>query len=164
MINTKTTFAFMLGILVCLASIYSLSYVELEKPLQVGALKQISTLSEGSSPGNWIKEEQIEVYSDKIIIYIENISLSNYAKTGSMRPTLDAGHNGIRIKPNSPEEIKEGDIISFSKENDIIVHRVVQKGQDEKGFWFITKGDNNLQSDEKVYFEQIRYITIGVLY
>lgn len=154
----------MLGMLVCIIGIYSLSYVELEIPLQVGGFKQVSILSEKSSPGDWIANEDIEVYKDKIVINIENPSISSYANTGSMIPTLDSGHNGIRIKPNSPEEIQEGDIITFLKNNNLLVHRVIQKGQDEKGFWFITKGDNNLQSDEKVYFKDVKYITIGVLY
>jgi hypothetical protein len=164
MINVKVLIAFAAGIIACFATIYSLSYINLEQPLQVGGFKQISTLQEGSGPGDWISNKDIEVYNDKIIIKLENPSISNYASTGSMRPTLDAGHNGIRIRPKSPEEIKEGDIITFTKENSLIVHRVVQKGQDKEGYWFITRGDNNLQNDEKIYFKDIKYITVGILY
>ncbi len=46
----------------------------------------------------------------------------------------------------------------------LIVHRVVDKGVDSDGVYFITKGDNNNYSDGKVRFEEIEYITIGILY
>lgn len=162
--NIKTILAFLAGILVCLMFLYSISYVQLENPLQVGGFKQVSTLQEGSSPSDWVSNENIELYNDKIVLKIADASISNYANTGSMRPTLDAGHNGIRIQPKSAEEIQIGDIITFSRNNELIVHRVIEKGEDEAGFWFITKGDNNLQSDEKIYFKDIKYLTIGVLY
>ena len=164
MSTIKTIIAFLAGILVCLTVLYSISYVQLETPLQVGGFTQFSTLQEGSSPGDWISNDNIEVYSNRIVINVDDASISNYANTGSMRPTLDAGHNGIRIRPASADQIQEGDIITFSREDNLIVHRVIQKGQDETGFWFITRGDNNLQSDEKVYFKDIKYVTIGILY
>jgi hypothetical protein len=45
-----------------------------------------------------------------------------------------------------------------------IVHRVIDKGVDENGYWFVTKGDNNKQADGKVYWEDVKYVTIGVIY
>lgn len=120
--------------------------------------------SSASAPSDFIKEKNIEIYSDRIIIKITNASLSEYAPTGSMRPLFDTGANGIRIVPNSPDEITLGDIITFEKGNTLIVHRVVEKGEDAIGVYFITKGDNNLISDGKVRFEDIKYKTIGILY
>lgn len=116
------------------------------------------------SPSDWLKNENIRLYEDKIIIYIDNASLSSYQPTGSMKPVLDSGANGIRIKPENVHDIDEGDIISFRKNGMLIVHRVVTKGVDEEGIYFITKGDNNNYSDGKVRFNDIEYITIGVLY
>ncbi|MDD3993611.1 MAG: hypothetical protein PHX15_00225 [Candidatus Nanoarchaeia archaeon] len=116
------------------------------------------------SPSNWLNKENIMVYNDKIVIYVDNASLSSYQPTGSMRPLLDSGANGIRIKPKSVQEINNGDIISFRKNGMLIVHRVVDKGVDSEGIYFITKGDNNNYSDGKVRFEDIEYITIGILY
>ncbi len=46
----------------------------------------------------------------------------------------------------------------------LIIHRVVEIGEDEQGTYFITKGDNNFFSDGKVRFGQIKYVTIGVIY
>jgi signal peptidase len=95
---------------------------------------------------------------------VENLSLSNYAATGSMIPALDENSNGIRIKPASPEQISAGDIVTFRRGEDLIVHRVIEMGNDEKGVWFVTKGDNSDLDDGKIYFSQVEYVTIGVLY
>jgi len=115
-------------------------------------------------PGDRISESNIEVYPDKVIIRLENASISEYADTNSMLPIIDEGANGIRIHPESEEDIKVGDIISFESEYGLIVHRVVEIGQDEQGKYFITKGDGNLFSDGKARFSQIKYLTVGVLY
>ena len=81
-----------------------------------------------------------------------------------MLPVLDQESNGIRIVPKSENEVNEGDIITFKQDNLLIVHRVVEKGIDNQGVYFITKGDNNSLSDGKIRFKDIEYITIGVLY
>jgi len=117
-----------------------------------------------SVPFDYIKENQIEIYSDKIILNIENTSLSKYAATGSMVPVLNEDSNGIRIVPKSEEEIHIGDIITFEKDSILIVHRVIEKNNDEKGIYFITKGDNNELNDGMIRFNQIKYKTIGVLW
>jgi len=45
------------------------------------------------------------------------------------------------------------------------VHRVVYKGKDSIGTYFILKGDNNEEVDPgKVRFEQIKYKTIAIIY
>lgn len=54
--------------------------------------------------------------------------------------------------------------ISFKKDGDLIVHRVIEKGVDDMGVYFITKGDSNNVSDGKVRFEDIEYKTIGVIW
>ncbi len=117
-----------------------------------------------SAPFDFVDESQIKVYDDKIIINVDGASLSRYAPTGSMKPVLDEGSNGIRVVPKSAEDIHVGDIITFEQDNYLIVHRVVDIGTDEKGIYFITKGDNSGIADGKVRFENIKYITIGVIW
>jgi hypothetical protein len=46
----------------------------------------------------------------------------------------------------------------------LIIHRVVEKGVDFDGIYFIAKGDNNVVSDGKIRFEDIKYKTIGVIW
>jgi len=117
-----------------------------------------------SAPYDFIDEKQIEIFEDKIIINLEGASLSRYAPTGSMLPLLDAGSNGIRIVPESEEEIHRGDIITFQEGRNLIVHRVIEIGTDEEGTYFITKGDNNDISDGKIRFRDVRYITVGIIW
>lgn len=120
--------------------------------------------SEKSSPSDWISEEKIEVKSNMIIIRIDDAKISRYADTNSMDPTLDKNSNGIEIKPKSAEQIKPGDIITYQRGKDLIVHRVTEIGQDKNGWFCVTKGDNNISSDGKIRFKDIKYITIGIIY
>ena len=129
-----------------------------EKPFTFGLI------NEREQPGNWIDNEKISVFPDKIVIYVRNAILSSFASTGSMLPVLGENANGIEIKPESAEQIKIGDIIAFKKDNMLIVHRVIDKGEDEQGSWFITKGDNSDEIDGKVYFTDVEYVTIGIVY
>jgi hypothetical protein len=123
-----------------------------------------SSNSEVKAPSDFIKESQISITKDKIIINVEDASLSAYAPTGSMVPLFDKGANGIRIVPQSEDEINAGDIVTYNKDSMLIVHRVIEKGIDTEGTYFITKGDNNDYADEKVRFSDIKYKTIGILY
>ncbi len=116
------------------------------------------------TPHDLVKEDQIEVYPDKIVLNIGNASISKYASTGSMVPILNEYSNGIRIVPYSEDDIEIGDIITFERDDYLIVHRVIEIGNDENGKYFITKGDNNSVDDGKIRFSQIKYITIGVIW
>lgn len=117
-----------------------------------------------SAPFDFVKEDQIQIFEDKIIININGASISRYAPTGSMLPVLDQGSNGIRIIPESELDIHIGDIITFEQDNMLIIHRVVEIGSDSKGTYFITRGDNNNINDEKIRFKDIKYLTIGVIW
>ncbi len=128
---------------------------QMEKPL--GGVER-------ASPSDFIKAGDIRTYPDRVVISVEGASLSRYADTNSMDPVIDKEATGIEVIPKSADEISMGDIVSFESGNGIIVHRVVEKGFDENGFWFITKGDNSLIADEKIYFDKIHYKTIGVLW
>src|SRR3989344_6966322 len=120
--------------------------------------------SELRAPSDFIKEDNIKVYENKIVIELDDASLSKYSPTGSMLPIFDKGANGIRVIPKSKNDISVGDIVTFEKDSILIVHRVVEKGQDENGTYFITQGDNNQVSDGKIRFSDIKYLTVGILY
>jgi hypothetical protein len=123
-----------------------------------------------SAPSDFIEDGDIIVLKDRVIIFVENSTLSTYAPTGSMKPFLDQGANGIRIKPTSPDQISVGDIITFrskeqqTQQGQLIVHRVIEKSTDNQGIYFITKGDNSPITDNKIRFEDIEFKTIGVIY
>jgi signal peptidase I len=124
----------------------------------------VSQAYNNQAPYDFVKQNQIEVYSDKIVINIRDASIGSYAATGSMKPVLDENSNGIRIKPSSEEDIHVGDIITYETDGNLIIHRVVEKGSDENGTYFVPKGDNNSVNDGKIRFKDIRYKTIGLIY
>ncbi len=119
------------------------------------------------SPYDHVKESQISVYKDKVIIDINNAIWARYTDTNSMDPLFDKGANGIEIAPGYPSDLHIGDIIAYNAEwaDGVVIHRIIDIGNDEKGIYFITKGDNNqLQDPEPVRFSQVKYILIGIIY
>jgi len=165
--NLIVCFIGIFAIILFMFSVYSLfnsGYIE--KPLmkfnEFG-----SFILDKPSPGNWIKENQILLYENRIVIFIPNATISTYADTNSMDPVIDASANGIEIVPQSPEDIHVGDIIAYQpnpNKNELIVHRVIEIGTDEEGWYCITKGDNAIQDDGKIRFENIKYVLIAILY
>lgn len=128
---------------------------------------EILSNKEKPSPFDRINENNIEIYNNKIIINIKNPNWRNFIDSNSMDPLIDEGTTTIEILPKSEEEIKVGDIVSYSMDdaNYTTVHRVVGIGNDENGTFFITKGDNYFREDSyKVRFSQIDGIVVGILY
>lgn len=119
---------------------------------------------EKNAPSDFIKEENIKVFEDKIVLEIENYTLSRYSFTDSMLPVFDSGANGVGIKPKTENEVHVGDIVTFKKNGILIVHRVVEKGIDEEGIYFVTKGDNNNVVDEKIRFDDIDSVLVALFY
>ncbi|RME54319.1 hypothetical protein D6777_04135 [Candidatus Woesearchaeota archaeon] len=120
-----------------------------------------------NSPSDVISEGQILVYENKVILNKEGIYWVRYADTDSMKPVLDENANGLEIVPKSEDEIKVGDIVSYQAvwQDKLVVHRVVDKGKDAFGTYFILKGDNNDEVDPgKVRFSQIKFKTIAIIY
>jgi hypothetical protein len=157
----KEMLIFLLGFFSCAFMLYAFSYSSVEVPSITGFVPFRNNVE---APSDWVSDSDIIILKDKIILKIPEATLSSYADTGSMKPLFDEGANGIRIKPKSAEEIEVGDIISYRSFGFLVVHRVVEKGEDDKGTYFITQGDNNAFSDGKVRFEDIKYITIGIIY
>ena len=115
-------------------------------------------------PSDWVSGGDIFVFDDEVVIKIDNATLAGYEGTGSMEPVLGAGSTGIRVVPEGAGEVNLGDIVSFRKDGVLIVHRVVEKGMDNEGVYFITKGDNSEFVDEKIRFEDIEYVLVGVVW
>ncbi|MBI4738586.1 signal peptidase I [Candidatus Woesearchaeota archaeon] len=140
--------------------------VDIEKPFFF-SYSGLRKAPERLSPADHISESQIHVYSDKVVLDISKASWAQFADTDSMDPLLDKGANSIEIAPSKPEEISVGDVISYQSKitNDVIVHRVIAKEVDDKGIYFLVKGDNNPAVDpQKVRFEDIRGIVVSVVY
>ena len=118
-----------------------------------------------ASPSDHITEDQVRVYDDKIVINVEGAQWANFADTNSMDPFLDIGSNALQLVPTSVDQIEVGDIVSYQRGADRIIHRVVFIGNDDDGIYFIVKGDNNPASDPgKVRFEQIDRVLFAIIY
>jgi signal peptidase I len=159
--NLENVLVFMLGFFSCAFLFFSFGS-GLEVPFKTG----LAVLDGGvlDAPSDWVESENIIILGDKVILKIDGATLSSYVDSGSMVPTLDKGANGIRIVPDDKDDIEVGDIVSFRIGGLLVVHRVVEKGIDEDGVYFAMKGDANLIGDGKIRFEDIEYVTIGIIY
>lgn len=123
--------------------------------------------SERISPADHIAREGIIVTPDYVLIYIKDAFIAAYADTNSMDSTLDVEANGIEVIPSSAEDIGVGDIISYEANwtNGIVVHRVIEIGEDEEGIYYLAKGDNSPRVDpQKIRFNDIKGYLIGIIY
>ena len=138
----------------------------LQSNMEIPSGNAIQT-NERASPSDWIKENNIHVLPDKIVIDLNDARWATFTDTNSMDPLFDSTANAIEIIPQSPNVIQVGDIISYESgiAKAMIIHRVIEKGTDEKGVYFILKGDNNNSPDpEKVRFEQVKRVLVAVIY
>ncbi len=116
------------------------------------------------SPSDHIEVGDLHVFKDRAIIEKENLMWARILDTHSMEPVLNSNSISLEVLPGTSSEISVGDIISYSHDSKVIIHRVISIGDD--GNWFaITKGDNNdVADDYKIRFRQIKGIVVGVLY
>jgi signal peptidase I len=84
-----------------------------------------------------------------------------------MEPLISDKAHGIELKPKSPSELKVGDVILYKSDftTGLVIHRIIETGYDENGWYSIVKGDNNAEQDPgKVRFDQINGVLIGIIY
>ena len=141
-------------------------YYDAEQPFSFSFVPFMSS-PEKASPSDHIKESQIRVYDDQVVIDAHGAKWASFTDTNSMDPFFDDTANSIEITPSSASEIQVGDIISYRSgiTGDLIVHRVISIGVDDSGVFFIVKGDNNnMQDPEKVRFSQVNGVLVGIIY
>jgi len=127
--------------------------------------KQSTASQQIQTPSDWVKEDQIKVYPNQIILNIQDATWAKFTDTHSMDPVLDKTTNALEIKPSSPNDIHLGDIIAYSSADGIIIHRVIEKNIDNNGIYFLVKGDNNPTQDPvKVRFKDIEGVVIAIIY
>ena len=145
--------------------IITLFYIAFESKAEIPAI--IIGGKEQLSPDDHIKEDDIHVFVDRVVIDIDNPYWASFTDTNSMDPIIDEHANSIQIIPRNLKDVHVGDIISYKSEyaNGVIIHRVIFKGQDENGVYYYLKGDNNIMRDPgRVRFSQLRRITVGIIY
>jgi len=141
--------------------------------------------AERASPSDWVLKNSITVSNGVVTIDLNklNVSLSKtplvwvpeIPDTNSMDGAFDSGNNNILIAGANPDDHKKiidfinvGDIAVYESRNPyfpLIIHRIIEIGQDGQGKYFIFKGDNNNAPDTgKVREPQIKYFSIGTIY
>jgi signal peptidase I len=156
------TLVFMLGFLT--SNIYA--DINTENPSVLTTLNDNRT-DEVPSPSKWITEDKIGVYSQRVILDIDDPQWAMFTDTHSMEPVISSRSYAIEIVPESPDGINIGDIVSYkSKYSDgIIIHRVIDKSYDSEGVYFIMKGDNNPTQDPgRIRFEQVQRVVVAIIY
>jgi hypothetical protein len=156
------TFVFMLGFLT--SNIYADISTNTETP---SSMLDDNRTDEIPSPSKWIGETQIGVYSQRVILDIDDPQWAVFTDTHSMEPVISSRSYAIEIVPESEDQINVGDIVSYeSKYSDgTIIHRVIEKGYDSQGVYFMLKGDNNPTPDPgRVRFEQIKRVVVAIIY
>lgn len=157
--NRKETLIFLLGFLACAVLVYLFVYFGQNLPFGNGLVS-----AESGSLSDFVGREDILVYDDYVLLKIKGATVSTYAPSGSMAPLLNSHANGIRIVPADSDKINVGDIVSYKLDDKLIVHRVVEKGKDDGGVYYVVKGDNNSTIDGKIRFEDIKYVTVAVVW
>ncbi len=154
----------------------NITYDTPQKQLTIGesnitemlSLLSLNTVSdEKPSPLERVKEDQIHVYKDRIIIDLKDAEWATFTDTNSMDPVIDSGSYAIEIVPSTPDDITVGDIISYKSDyaSGIIIHRVLEIGKDADGWYCKTKGDNNKDVDPgRIRFSQIKRVVVGIIY
>ena len=153
----KTIALLNLALILCLFTLGYLSSMLLsnmhinisEKPFS------IDIVGEAGEPSDKISKNQIHILDNKLVVALNEIDekdlrITSYTDTGSMKPTLGRNANGISYRVRDEKDIGVGDVITYKdRKGNLIVHRVVYIGRDEKGAYFLTKGDNNVVVDEQ---------------
>jgi hypothetical protein len=122
---------------------------------------------EVASPCSRIKASQIFVTSEKIEIDFKDAEWAMFTDTNSMDPVLDSDSYAIEYVPKSEAELCVGDIASYSPKSadGTIIHRIVEMGTDDEGWYAVFKGDNLPYNDpDKVRFSQIKRVVVGIIY
>jgi signal peptidase I len=162
------TFVFMLGFMTSniYAGINTENPSNLNSPSALNAFGDNRT-DEVASPSAWVKENQIGVYSQRVILDIADPQWASFTDTHSMEPVLSSRSYAIEVVPESADKINVGDIVSYNSDyaDGTIIHRVIQKGSDANGVYFILKGDNNPTPDPgRIRFSQIQRVVVAIVY
>ena len=72
--------------------------------------------------------------------------------TGSMEKEISVGDVAI-IQKCKGNDVNVGDIIEYQMEGYTVIHRIIEKKQENGEFCFVTKGDNNISPDSEIVRE-----------
>ncbi len=120
------------------------------------------------SPADVLTMDKIHVLQNRVEIDQPGVIPAVFADTNSMDPVFDTESTALELMVTSTSQVQVGDIVSYETPlapGAAIVHRIVEIGTDEQGWFAIMKGDNLPTTDPgKVRASQLRRKVIGILY
>jgi hypothetical protein len=115
------------------------------------------------NPSDRITGDSIHLYEDKLVIEQSGLRYASVEDTKSMEPLLSSNSHVIEAEADV-NELNVGDIISFTKDNQVIIHSIVEISSDANGWYALTKGYNNdFIDDWKVRSSELKGVMVGVL-
>jgi len=120
-----------------------------------------------TNPFRKISREDIRVYNDRVVLYVNKAFTAGFSDSKSMYPFINQEVYALEIPPDNVSELKVGDVIGYESKtfNTTIIHRIIEIREDEAGWYAITKGDNNPASDpDQVRFEDVKGLLVGLIY
>ncbi|MBN1644780.1 hypothetical protein JW851_01905 [Candidatus Woesearchaeota archaeon] len=115
------------------------------------------------NPADHISGDEIHLYADKLVIEQKGLRYASVEDTKSMEPILSSNSHVIETQADI-NKLQKGDIISFSKEGQVIVHSIFETGTDSEGWYALTKGYNNDFIDNwKVRVSDLKGVVVGIL-
>ena len=151
-------------------------------------LKFFTGTIERPSPSDLVKREAITDDADAVVhIDLKQLTIphTRTAKvwipdipdTNSMDGYFDAGNHNILISYDTSDAtgkldqevliacLRVGDIAVYRTATIYAIHRIVKIDFDREGKYYRFKGDNNSVADpDKVRADQIKYVSVGVIY
>ncbi|MBN2053261.1 signal peptidase I [Candidatus Woesearchaeota archaeon] len=125
------------------------------------------SLAVETNPFRRISKEDIRVYNDRVIIYVNKAFTACFSDSKSMYPFINEEVYALEVPPEDASKLNIGDVIGYDSKtfNTTIIHRIIEIGEDEGGWFAITKGDNNPVLDpDKVRFEDVKGVLVGLIY
>ena len=110
-------------------------------------------------------------FSDHILtikIGVSNITDIHFYRNSNRSHSMGgvfSAHSGIIVaKLENPNLYNIGDIIVFVDNDTLVAHRIIYKGFDDKGVYYITQGDANKIPDKIIRVDDIIGVVITILY
>jgi len=120
------------------------------------------------SPNDWVLYNQIAYDSQTRTLKVgglePEVKVFGVADTGSMDGLMDYGHHVVLTTNFDRNKLAIGDIVAFSYVN-LILHRIVEMGEDGKGRWYRTRGDNCIDNDPYLLRQKdMLWLCIAIIY
>ena len=142
-----------------------------QAPVVEQAQERISIFADAPDvpgPADVLLDNDVHVLPNKVEILQAGIIPAVFEDTNSMAPVLDTQTLALELTITDPSQVQVGDIVSYETPlapGAFIVHRVVEIGTDDDGWYAVMKGDNLQTTDPgKVREDQLRRKVIGSLY